>query len=173
MNPSTPLNLEGINQIEIIEIDQVDAILPGDALTGGPVIIQLKYGATFEDIPFIKGTGSFAEDHQSDNTGDYFAQTITFSQAKNRKEADGWLTDNQYKDFIVKITDRNLNKRIVGAIESPVRLSAPMNNPATGRNEYTFTLYAVSDTRAPYLQDGDSVTNSDRLFSEQFSENFG
>lgn len=173
MNHYTQLNIEGINKIDVIDTSKVDDILPGDAITGGPVIIQLKYGASFENIPLVKGTGSFVEDHQSDETGEYFLQSISLSHAGNRKEADAWLTDNQYKDFIIKITDRNQNIRIVGTLDSPVRLLSPMNNPSSGRNEYTFTFSSKSDIRAPYLQDGDSIKNSDRVFSYQFSENFG
>ena len=172
MNHYTPFNIEGLNKIELVEASMVLSITPGDVLTGAPVRLVLQFGASFEAIPMVKGSGQFTEEHQRDSSGDHFMQNIAFSHAKNRKEADTWLLTNQHKDFIVKVTDRNLNIRIIGSIESPARLSAPMNNPASGRNEYAFTFYAESDDRAPYLQDGETVTNAGKSFSTDFSTDF-
>jgi hypothetical protein len=172
MNPSTSFNIESLNKIELVEASRVLSITPGDVLTGAPVRLVLQFGAAFETIPMVKGTGQFTEEHQRDESGDYFIQNIAFSHAKNRKETDAWLGEHQHKDFVVKVTDRNQNIRIVGTPDSPARLTAPMTNPASGRNEYAFTLYAQADDRAPYLQDGEAVTNSGRSFSNDFSTDF-
>lgn len=172
MNRSTPINIESLSKIEVIEASKVQEIVPSNAITGAPVILLLVYNASFEDIPLVAGTGQLAEEHVSDQSGDYISQSVAFSHAMNRRDVDNWLNANGHKDFIVKVTDRNLNIRIIGTVESPARLSAPMTNPASGRNEYAFTIYAEADERAPYLQTGESVINSGRNFSSNFDPNF-
>lgn len=172
MNQYTQPNIEGISKLEIIETAKVDEITPQDALTGAPVAIVLKFGAAFEDIPLVAGSGEFSEDHLRDDSGDYHQQDIIFAIAKNRQDVDQWLNKYGHLDYVAKVTDRNGNIRVVGTLQSGASITAPMNNPAQGRNQYSITLTAISTERAPYLLSAESVSNSANVFNSDFSNEF-
>jgi hypothetical protein len=172
MNPYTQPNIEGINKIELIDLSKVSEIIPQDAITGAPVAIVLLFGAVFEDIPFVAGTGEFSEEPQTDISGEPISQTLSFAVAKNRQEVDAWLDKYGHLDFLAKVTDINGNIRIIGKPGSGSRLSAPMTNPASGRNQYSFTISALSDERAPYMLSADDLSNIGNVFSDEFSNEF-
>lgn len=172
MNRYTPPNIEGISKLEILESSKVVEILPSDVITGAPVIVKLQYGATFEEIPFVKGTGSYMEGHPKDESGDHHPQTIQVSVAKNRRELDNWLNSKQHLSYVAKVTDRNGNIRIVGTPTAGLELSVPLSNPAQGRNEYQFTFFADAGQRAPYLLSAESIVNAGNNFSDEFSKEF-
>lgn len=172
MNRYTQPNIEGFNKLEVIEASKVTQINPSTTNPAAQISIVLQYGASFEDIPLVMGTGQLTDDAVSDDSGEYHQINIQAEVAKTRRDVDQWIDENHFRDFVLKITDRNGNIRLAGTPDNPLRLSPSMSNPASGRNGYIFSWQGYLNETIPYLLSADAVTNSGRSFSTDYNTDF-
>ena len=149
-------NISGILALRLFALTDVDAIYDADnypvppaggqtGMTLASGSVDLKSGATPIEV-FISTRGTFTENKQTSDAGEYWQQTITAQTPSATPDHAVGFDALQGHYFIAEIKDSSLRYRLVGSIENPLRLDVSQSGFG-----YSLTLSGQSINQAFFL----------------------
>lgn len=139
--------LPGTGVIEYAPIDEFDTSVYEDAVQASDYNQQSAVGvADWYAMPYVVGSGSWSEDQQSNQQGDYFRLNISALLPADSAVVRGELNAMRSRRYLLRLT-RNGIKLLLGTPEQPLRFESRFDSGAdsgdTRGHRVTFTGNAL------------------------------
>jgi len=115
---STSAGAPGIGILEYAGMDEVDAESWEPAVDAG-YVQRRAVSAQWHSLPFVSGTGSWAEDSNPDAQGQVYKNTITVFLPGDNAAIRGEIDRMDRRRFLLRLTGRDGRPVLLGAPEQP------------------------------------------------------
>lgn len=144
----------GIDAFEYVLVDDILTWPAGAALTLNEYTIALKANKKWGQGFALDSTLAFADTPAGGSQGKLFAKNFNGFLPHDHEDTASNFYTNQYKKFILKYTDRNGVKRIIGSPTHPLQLDFEfkLSPTHTGEKGWPFRFFATTKKPAFYAR---------------------
>lgn len=148
---ATASALPGAGLLEYLPLDELDAAEWEDVILASTWNQQKSvFASDWYTMPYVAGTGSWSEDQQDSEQGDYFRITLSARLAADSPTVRGELNRMKQHRYLLRLT-REGTVILIGTPEQPLRFSSRFDSGADGGDTraHTVTFSGVSLRKSP------------------------
>lgn len=112
--------VSGIDSVQFVPVAGVDSFPEVIDLGVSEMLIILKSGYSWTDIPILEDSATYQDGEQSSSQGIAYEKVLTAFLPHIQRSARNTLQSLRFVDLLVKFRDKSGNHHIVGTPEEPV-----------------------------------------------------
>lgn len=146
-------NIGSILEIKFALASDIASISAPDA--NETVQVTFQPGKSFTAFSFTPESGNFSEDMADNDSGPYWSQAVSFKCPKIDTIQHAIVKSLVDQELILSVKDGNGNSMVMGALDTPARVSFKMLRPSSpgGYNGYEVSFRANCLAPAPFLDE--------------------
>lgn len=132
--------MPGVGTLEYLPIDEIDLAEWEDAIIAAEWNQQKAvFASDWYTMPYVSGTGSWSEDQQSDEQGEWFKVSLSARIPADTPAVRGELNRMKQHRYLLRLT-RNGTVLLIGTPNQPLRFSSRFDSGAEGGDTRAHTV---------------------------------
>lgn len=148
---TTASALPGAGKLEYLPTEELDAAEWEEVIIAAAYNQQKAvFASDWYTLPYVAGTGTWTEDQQDNEQGDYFRLNLTAQLPADTPEVRGELNRMKQHRYLLRLT-RNGTVLLLGTPEQPLRFESRFESGAAGGDTRTHrvTFSGVTLRKSP------------------------